>query len=84
MGASFGYVGVDSLDMSWLPLSGRCRGFSSERWVLQCMGEGEANGGGDLAWLWGQWGSDRTGGCAAWCLLNTLNNCTAQTLLNFT
>jgi hypothetical protein len=25
MGASFRYAGVDSLDMSWLPLSERCR-----------------------------------------------------------
>jgi hypothetical protein len=33
--------------------------------VLQCMGKGEANGGGDVAWLWDQWGSDRTGDGAA-------------------
>jgi hypothetical protein len=47
MGASFGYAGVDSLDMSWLPLS---RFLSREQCVLQCMGAGEANGGGDT-WL---------------------------------
>jgi hypothetical protein len=32
-----------SLDMSWLPLSR----FESRAWVLQYLGEGEANGGGD-------------------------------------
>jgi hypothetical protein len=38
------YAGVGSLDMSWLPLPmlvGR------EQWVLQCLGGGEANGGGN-------------------------------------
>jgi hypothetical protein len=44
MGASFGYASADSLDISWLPLS---RFESREQRVLQCMGEGEANGGGD-------------------------------------
>ena len=44
MGASFMYAGVDSLDMSWLPLS---RFESRAVGVLQCMGKGEANGGGD-------------------------------------
>jgi hypothetical protein len=44
MGASFGYAGVDSPDMSWLPLS---RFESRAAGVLQCMGEGEANGGGN-------------------------------------
>jgi hypothetical protein len=38
-----------------------------------------------MAWLWGQWGSDRTGGSAAWCPMTTLiSNCTAKTMLNFT
>ena len=47
MGASFKYASVDSPDMSWLPLSrfeSRAVGIT---WVLQCMGEGEANGGDD-------------------------------------
>jgi hypothetical protein len=44
MGASFGYASADSPDMSWLPLS---RFESRAARVLQCMGEGEANGGGD-------------------------------------
>jgi hypothetical protein len=38
-----------------------------------------------MAWLWDQWGLDRTGGrSAAQCPINILNNCTAKTLLNFT
>jgi hypothetical protein len=44
MGASFGCAGVDSLDMSWLPLS---RFGSRAVCVAVCVGEGEANGGGD-------------------------------------
>jgi hypothetical protein len=45
MGASFGYAGVDSLDMSWLPLprfKSRAVGVA-----VHTMGKGEANGGGD-------------------------------------
>jgi hypothetical protein len=44
MGASFGYASADSIDMSWLPLP---RFESRAAGVVQCMGEGEANGGGD-------------------------------------
>jgi hypothetical protein len=36
----------DELDMSWLPLS-RFESRAVCGCVLQCMGEGEANGGGD-------------------------------------
>jgi hypothetical protein len=63
MGASFKHAGVDSLDRPWF----HCRGLSREQWVLQCMGEGEANGGDDDMDGCGasQWGSDRTGGSAA-------------------
>jgi hypothetical protein len=46
MGASFRYASVDSLDVSWLPLSrfeSRAVGVA----VYGCMGEGEANGGDD-------------------------------------
>jgi hypothetical protein len=44
MGASFKYAGVDSIDTC---RGYHCRGLSREQWVLQCMGEGEANGGDD-------------------------------------
>jgi hypothetical protein len=37
-----------------------------------------------MAWLWDQWGSNRTGGGAAECPISILNNCTTKTLLNFT
>jgi hypothetical protein len=47
------------------------------------MGEGEANGGGDGMAV-GPLGVGSHGGCAALCLLNILNNCTAKALLNFT
>jgi hypothetical protein len=48
MGESLGYASADSLDTSWLPLTTyRCRDLSREQCVLQCMDEGEANGGGD-------------------------------------
>jgi hypothetical protein len=63
MGASFRYANVDSLGMSWLPLprfgsrvvvwvavSGRGRG----DWRLEAV----------MAWQWGQWGPDQTGGSA--------------------
>jgi hypothetical protein len=48
MGESFGYAGVDSPECRVQTCRGRhCRGLSREQWVLQRMGEGEANGGGD-------------------------------------
>jgi hypothetical protein len=48
MGASFGCAGVDSLDMSWLPLSRfESRAVCVAVYARECMGEGEANGGGD-------------------------------------
>jgi hypothetical protein len=43
MGASFRYANVDSLDMSWLPLPR----FASRALGVECLAEGEANGGGD-------------------------------------
>jgi hypothetical protein len=61
MGASFRYASVGSLETC---RGCHCRGLSREQWVLQCMGEGEANGGDLMAWLWGQCGSGRTGGSA--------------------
>jgi hypothetical protein len=44
MDTSFGFASVDNLDMC---RGYHCRGLGREQRVLQCMGEGEANGGGD-------------------------------------